>query len=238
MVARAGIHAGPAAHQEDRPGAFGRGVVAVLGRDLDDVAVGVARHRVGLVDLLLGALAVVGQHDIDAPVHRVGLDVLRPVHRRGLQEIGGDAGIDQHVGLAVEAVFRRQRPLAVDQRQPFGLAVVVEAGDVERAVVHQVLVGGTVVGVVRPRGDELVDIVEALVVAGVEHHAAVLGHRIGATLVLEAAERGALDRRRAGIVGIDLDHPAETVGLVGLLLDVEAVDVAWTRHRARPSATP
>ena len=43
--------------------------------------------------------------------------------------------------------------------------------------------------------------------------------------MLEAAERGALDRRRARIVGIDLDHPAEAVGLVRLLLDVEAVDV-------------
>ena len=113
----------------------------------------------------------------------------------------------------------------MDQRHPFDLAVVGEAGDVERAVVHQVLVGGAVVGVPRPRGDELVDIVEALVVAAVEHHAVVLGDGVGATLVLEAAERGALDRRRAGIVGIDLDDPAEAVGLVRLLLDVEAVDV-------------
>ena len=45
------------------------------------------------------------------------------------------------------------------------------------------------------------------------------------TFVLEAAERGALDRRRGRIVGIDLDDPAEAVGFVRFLLDVEAVDM-------------
>ena len=65
------------------------GVVAVLGRDLDDVAMGVVRARVGRVDLLgscAGLLLV--SIDIDAAVDRVGLDVLRPVHRRGLQQVG------------------------------------------------------------------------------------------------------------------------------------------------------
>ena len=61
VIARAGIDAGLAADQEDRPGALGRRVVAVLGRDLDDVAVGVAGPRIGAVDLLLGAPRVVGQ---------------------------------------------------------------------------------------------------------------------------------------------------------------------------------
>ena len=41
-----------------------------------------ARGLAGLTCVGL-ALLVVGQHDIDAAVHRIGLDVLRPVHRRG-----------------------------------------------------------------------------------------------------------------------------------------------------------
>ena len=63
----------------------------------------------------------------------------------GAEQVGGAPRLDQHVGLAGKAVLRRQRALAEDQRQPVDLAVVVEPGDVERAVVEQVLVGGAVV---------------------------------------------------------------------------------------------
>ena len=63
----------------------------------------------------------------------------------------------------------------MDERQPFDRAVLGEFGDVERAVVEQVHVGGAVVGVERAGGDEFVDIVEALVVAEIEDDAAVLG---------------------------------------------------------------
>ena len=62
--------------------------------------------------------AVVGQHDIDLAGLRIGLDVLGPVHLGRAEQIGGAAGLDQHVGLAGEAVRRGQRALAEDQRQP------------------------------------------------------------------------------------------------------------------------
>src|SRR3546814_8175562 len=69
----------------------------------------------------------------------------------------------------------------MDQRQPVERAVVVEAGNEQRAVVEDVEVGGTVVGIVAALGDELVEVVEALVVAHVNHHAAVAVHdRLGA----------------------------------------------------------
>src|SRR3546814_12052486 len=57
------------------------------------------------------------------------------------------------------------------------------------------------------------------------HHAAVAVHdRLGA-LVLEAAHGGALPRRRGRIEHVDLDHPAETVGLVRLGVHIEALVV-------------
>ena len=52
MIARACILTGFAGQQKDRPGPVGIAVVAVLGRDLENVAVLVASARVGAVDLL------------------------------------------------------------------------------------------------------------------------------------------------------------------------------------------
>src|SRR5699024_10012641 len=63
-------------------------------------------------------------------------------------------------------------------------------------------------------GDELVQVVEALVVTGVGHGAAVLGDDHVRALVLETAQRGVLARGGAGIEGIDLDDVAEAVRLV------------------------
>ena len=55
----------------------------------------------------------------------------------------------------------------------------------------------------------------------VDDDAAVAGLLHPRALVLDAAERGALDRRRLGIERVDLDDPAEAVRLVGLDVDVE-----------------
>ena len=190
------------------------------------MAEGVLGARIGGVDLLGLALGVVGQHDIDLAVDAVGLDVLGTVHLGGAEQVGGAARLDQHVGLAGEAVFGGQRALAMDERQPFDRAVLGELGDIERAVVEQVHVGGAVVRVELAGGDELVDVVEALVVAEIEDDAAVGGDDRFGTLMLEAAERGALLRQRVRVVDVDLDDPAEAVGLVRLLGEVEAVVVA------------
>ena len=81
------------------------------------------------------------------------------------------------------------------------------------------LLAAPVVRVVPPVGDELVEVVEALVVSRIGDDAAVaVDDRVGA-LVLEAPHGGALDRHRERVVGVELDHPAEAVGLVGLLRD-------------------
>ena len=83
------------------------GVIGVLAfaarRDqLDDLAVARCGARVDGVDLLRLAPGVVGQHDVDAAVDRVGLDVLGPVHRRGAEQVGGAPGLDQHVRLVLK----------------------------------------------------------------------------------------------------------------------------------------
>jgi hypothetical protein len=61
---------------------------------------------------------------------------------RGAQRVGGQAGLDEHVALVGEAVGRGQRALPVHQRQPGAAAVVVEAGDVERALVQRAAAAG------------------------------------------------------------------------------------------------
>ena len=70
---------------------------------------------------------------------------------------------------------------------------------------------------------ELVHVLEALVVAHVDDDAAVGGERDRRALVLEAAERRPLDRRRPRIPRVDLDDPSEAVGLVRMLRRVEAL---------------
>ena len=112
-------------------------MVAVGRRHLDDVAEVVLGPRIGLVDLLRPALGVVGQHDEHLAGGRVRLHVLGPVHRRRLEQVGGQPRIDHDVGLRVEAVGGRERPLAEHERQPRHRAVLVVAGDRQRAFRQQ-----------------------------------------------------------------------------------------------------
>src|SRR5690606_23251302 len=108
--------------------------------------------------------------------------------------VGREAGEEEDLGGG-EAVD--EGLLAVDERDPLAAAVggavagPVEAGDVEGAPVEQVGVRrraarevGDVVG------DELVEVVEALVVTGVDDGSAVVRDGGGAGLVLEAAQGG------------------------------------------------
>ena len=122
-------HGGIAALDQDLPVHRVGGEVAVRRLDLDDVAERVLGPRVRRVLVARLAAGVVGQHHVDAAVPLVRLDVLGPVHRRRLEEVGGAAGLDQHVALVGEAVLLGERPLAVNERQPVHRAVVVEPRD-------------------------------------------------------------------------------------------------------------
>ena len=141
-------HRGIAALQQHFPLAGGGSEVAAVLGDLDDVAKGVLGARVGGIDGVSLAAGVVGEHDIDLAIGAVGLDVLGAVHPGGAEQIAGAAGLDDHVGLAGKAVLGGERTLAVDERQPFERAVLGEPGHIERALIEQVHVGGTVSGVV------------------------------------------------------------------------------------------
>ncbi len=70
--------------------------------------------------------------------------------------------------------------------------------------------------------DITVDVFIALVVAHVNHHPAVVCLLHPGALVLEAPERGALNRRRFRIERVDLHHPAKPVRLVGFEIGVES----------------
>ncbi len=105
----------------------------------------------------------------------------------------------------------------MDDRHPLDPAILAELRDIKRAGIEQVHVGGAIVGIEGPGRDELVDIVEALIIAEIEDDAPVLVDDGLGTFVLEAAERGALLRHGGRVHDIGLDDIAEAVGLVGLL---------------------
>ena len=113
----------------------------------------------------------------------------------------------------------------MDERQPHAAAVGVEARGVEGALVEQGPVRLAAGGVPWLRRDELVDVLEALVIAHVERDATIGSEGRACALVLGASERGALHRLRLRVVGVDLDHPAEAVRLVRVLRGVEPLVV-------------
>ena len=114
------VRAGLAAGEEDLPALVARSAVGGARRPPDGTArlAGAPRRRrgmisttwpcmlrgarVGRVHLRCRAADVVGEHGVDAAVDRVGLHVLRPVHRRRAEQVGGAARLDQHVGLAAK----------------------------------------------------------------------------------------------------------------------------------------
>ena len=235
---------GIAGQQQDRPVEAGRGVVVALLGDLDDVAVAVAAvghgDGVGLVDVVGGAPRVVGQRHVDLAAGGAGLDVLGAVHLGRADGVGRETGVDQDL---LDGEAGDQGAVVAHQRDPgaravegavggnvagavdlAGGGVALEACDVERALAEQLHVVRLVALAVHATGDELVDVVVRLVVAGVDDGVAGAGDVHGAGLVLEAAQRRVLDRGRGRVVGVDLDDPAEAVGLVlvALVVEVEA----------------
>src|SRR5215204_3693133 len=109
--------------------------------------------------------------------------------------------MDHDSGLAIEPVRRDQWTLAVDQRQPYHLAIVVETRSKQRAFVEQITVSGAVVGIPSLGCYKLVDVLKAFVVATVEDHAAVLGDEMSGALVLEAAHGGTFHWPGVDVVG-------------------------------------
>ena len=206
---------GIAGNDEMSPGKLGRRVIGVLafaGRaHFDDVPGGIVEPRDWRIDLVDLAPVVVGHRGVDLAGDR---DWVRcppggpSASRR--EDRPRRAGLDHDVGLVAKPLAAVSGPSPWTQRQPLQLAVFEKLGDVEGAVIQQVHVGGAVARIELARSDELVEVVEALVVAGVENDAAVLVDDRRGALVLEAAQRGALHRRRVGVVGIDIRRPSRT----------------------------
>ena len=92
----------------------------------------------------------------------------------------------------------------------------------ERAVIEQAHVCLPVFRVHAVAADETVEIVEPLVVAGIDHDAAVRIDDRLRTFMLEPAEGGAFHRQGRRIKRVDLDDPAEPVRFIRFLVDVPA----------------
>ena len=96
------------------------------------------------------------------------------------------------LALAVEGTVFGQHAGAVNL---VGWGVALYLGYVQGAVVQDGEVVLDVALFVLLGGDELVDVLEAGVIAGVAHHGAIGGDVDVAGLVLESAQSGVLDRR-------------------------------------------
>ncbi len=184
------------------------------------VAVGVLHPWVGRVGD--GARRVVGEGEVDVAVVRVDRAPLRAIHLGRAEDIGGQAGVDQHFALVGEAhpglaTGRAEVAVGDVQRQPLAAAIGVEAGDVEGAFVEQASVAAT-----------RTELVAADVLCRCTRSAS---RRRSSRLpggpadqgedqafVGEAAESGALDRYRLRVERVDLDDPAEVVRFVAVVV--------------------
>ena len=142
-------------------------------------------------------------------------DPFRPIHGRRADGRAGHAGMDGDLGRRGHA-GRLGR-----QREPLAAAVLGKARHRKRARLQQV---GTVAALdIAAFRDEAVDELAALIVAHVNDDMPVRGNDDLGVLMLEAAERGALFRRRVRVERVDLDDIARAVRLVRVLRDVEAL---------------
>ena len=108
------------------------------------------------------------------------------------------------------------------QLQPAAGVVLIKARHIQRAVIEQVEIGLAVFRVVRLAGDKFIDVFKALVVAHIHHHAIVRRQHQHGAFVLDAAQRGALDRGGFGVERVDFHHPAKAVRFVRGDLAVKA----------------
>ena len=168
-------------------------------------------------------LGVVRAGDVDAAAVQAGLDVLGAVHL-GRPTVGGEPGEDQDL-LEGEARDLRQPPRVSGIQSPApSLTPSPRPSPVNLATdrspsLSSVRLCLRALRCCRGawcRARRSVDVVEALVVTHVGHDAAVAVDDDVGALVLEAPHGGVLDRRRGRVHGVDLDDPAEPVGLVGV----------------------
>jgi hypothetical protein len=105
---------GIAGKHEQIPGVGVRRVIGIAPaaarrNEFNDVAIVVLRLRVRRVELVARHLLVPGHDGIDAARHRIGFHILRTVHGCRTQRIGGQARLEQHLGLRGKALVRRER---------------------------------------------------------------------------------------------------------------------------------
>ena len=150
-------------------------------------------------------------------------DPFRTVHLGGARRIGGGAGAHQHVGLIGETVGHRQRALAMHQRHPLAHAVVIEARDIQRALIKDAAIGIAVAAVDAVARHKFVDVFENTVIAHVDHQAAVVRRRGPRAFMAETAQCGAFHRLRLRIVRIELNHPAVAIRFIGMFAGVKTL---------------
>ena len=234
------VHARVARQQEEIPLEAVAPVIVPHRAPADDLAIGVLGPGVGAIErlvLLEAAVLVVGQGTVDlGPVGMHG-HPLGPVHGGGAEPGRRLPGEDEHLPLIGEAVLPGQTMLAVHQGQPLAGALELplpglEAGHIEGALVQQIPVGGVIARRHLVLRDEAVDVLPPLVIAEVDHGAAILVDGEGRILMLETAKGGALLRGGGGIAGIDFHHPAEAVRLLGMLREIEPL-VKFVPTKAR-----
>ena len=107
----------------------------------------------------------------------------------------------------------RQRWVVRTQFQPIAGSVVIEARGIERAFVEWTLASSNHLLPVTRR-HELVDVVEAFVIAHIDDHAIVLSNHHFGTLVFDATECSSLDGFCLWILRVDLHHPTEAIDFV------------------------
>ena len=110
------------------------------------MAIEVFGPRVRRIELVGRHLLVLGHDGIDAARDRIGFHILRPVHGRGTQRIGGKARLEQHLGLRGKALVRREWAGAINQRQPVHRAIGIELGHRQHAVIENVFAAAGLAG--------------------------------------------------------------------------------------------
>ena len=188
-------------------------------------AVGIGRLRA-----LGGTVRVVGQRHVHVAGNRIDRAPFRAIHRRGADEIGCVACVDDDAGQIVRGQAQRfgERLVAGlrhgvgGERQPFAAAVGIETRDVERAVVEILAADRQTVHtrcrrLIRVRGapervrDVFVDVLVTRVVAGIEHDRLALGEFAHPAAFMPKPPHGRAFHR-AGRVGVRVDFDDITVG--------------------------
>ena len=195
------------------------------------MAVLVLGYRVGCIHLVFCALGIIGESEVNLAGIRINRTPLRTVHWCGTGNVSGQTGVQQHVGLVLEAIKchitngrtlgsinlgGKSRVVEI-QGQPFTTAVFVESRYIQRAFIQQVTTSGGCI--VRFGRHELVDVLEAGVVTGVtDNRLTFFGRCENYTFMAETTEGCALLGHALRVEWVDFHHKAEGVGFVAVIL--------------------